>query len=251
MSTDESQPLHEWDAAYVLGALSPEDRRRFEAHLEECPECRASVRELAGLPALLSRVPAPSVDAGGLGDAAPPAGRLGAAAPPAGRLGEAEWRPEPPSTLLPALAHRVRRRRVGRRWALGGASVLVAAAIAAAVVLPTSLAAPPSAGTQVALAQTTPSPLSATVSLTARKWGTELAMTCRYDAPPGAYATTRSYALYVTDTSGAATRVSSWSAWPGAEIRASGAVDLQKSRLRSVEVRDTATDAVLLSAPVK
>ena len=45
-----------WDAAYVLGALSPADRREFEEHLVGCPACQAAVSELAGLPGLLAQV---------------------------------------------------------------------------------------------------------------------------------------------------------------------------------------------------
>ncbi|HEV2087650.1 MAG TPA: zf-HC2 domain-containing protein, partial [Cryptosporangiaceae bacterium] len=45
-------------APYVLGALSPDERLSYEAHLESCAECRASVREVAGLPGLLARVSA-------------------------------------------------------------------------------------------------------------------------------------------------------------------------------------------------
>ncbi len=48
--------LHELDAAYVLGALSSEERRAFEAHLAECAWCTASVADLAGMPGLLSLV---------------------------------------------------------------------------------------------------------------------------------------------------------------------------------------------------
>lgn len=44
-----------YDAAYVLGALSPEDRQAFEEHLQECDRCAAAVRELAGLPGLLAQ----------------------------------------------------------------------------------------------------------------------------------------------------------------------------------------------------
>ena len=33
----------EWDSAYVLGALSPSDRRSYERHLAECDACRAAV----------------------------------------------------------------------------------------------------------------------------------------------------------------------------------------------------------------
>ena len=38
----EHEEFEEWDGAYVLGALSPEDRRRFESHMEDCPRCRSS-----------------------------------------------------------------------------------------------------------------------------------------------------------------------------------------------------------------
>ena len=43
---------------YVLGALPPEDRRAFEEHLAVCGHCRSEVQEFAGLPGLLSRLPA-------------------------------------------------------------------------------------------------------------------------------------------------------------------------------------------------
>ena len=46
----------QWDAAYVLGALSPAERREFEEHLATCPHCQAAVSELAGMPGLLAQV---------------------------------------------------------------------------------------------------------------------------------------------------------------------------------------------------
>ena len=46
MTTDE---FALYDAAYVLGALSPADRREFEAHLQGCPACASAVSELAGM----------------------------------------------------------------------------------------------------------------------------------------------------------------------------------------------------------
>ena len=42
--------------AYVLGALSPEERRRFEEHLDGCALCAAELAEFADIPALLDRV---------------------------------------------------------------------------------------------------------------------------------------------------------------------------------------------------
>ncbi len=43
-----------WDAAYVLGALSREDRHVYEAYLVSNPERAASLTELAGLPGILN-----------------------------------------------------------------------------------------------------------------------------------------------------------------------------------------------------
>ena len=57
---------------YVLGALSPEERRAFEEHLDACAQCQAEVREFAGLPGLLSRLPAGELPAALEGEPEPP-----------------------------------------------------------------------------------------------------------------------------------------------------------------------------------
>ena len=46
--------LAEWDAAYILGALSLEDRRAYESYLAANPPRAAELTELAGLPGILS-----------------------------------------------------------------------------------------------------------------------------------------------------------------------------------------------------
>jgi anti-sigma factor RsiW len=46
----------QWDAAYVLGALSPAERREFEEHKAHCAACQAAVAELAALPGLLAQI---------------------------------------------------------------------------------------------------------------------------------------------------------------------------------------------------
>ncbi len=56
-------PYREWDAAYVLGALSPHDRRAFEQHLATCAACREAVAELAGMPGILGMLTAEHADA--------------------------------------------------------------------------------------------------------------------------------------------------------------------------------------------
>lgn len=45
--------LAEWDAAYVLGALNPNDQRTYENYLATNPERNAEFGELAGMPDIL------------------------------------------------------------------------------------------------------------------------------------------------------------------------------------------------------
>ena len=42
------------DASYVLGALTPAERREFERHLAQCARCQLSVRQLARVAWLLA-----------------------------------------------------------------------------------------------------------------------------------------------------------------------------------------------------
>ena len=51
--SDDSTDFQQWDAAYVLGALSPQDRTRFAQYLAQNPNRAADIAELAGLPGIL------------------------------------------------------------------------------------------------------------------------------------------------------------------------------------------------------
>ena len=42
---------------YVLGAIDPAERAQVDAHLATCPACREELASLAGLPAMLRKVP--------------------------------------------------------------------------------------------------------------------------------------------------------------------------------------------------
>lgn len=52
-----THPYREWDGAYVMGSLSPSERREYERHLSTCAECTAEVASLAGISGILSGVP--------------------------------------------------------------------------------------------------------------------------------------------------------------------------------------------------
>ncbi len=215
MSVD---PYAELDAAYVLGALPPAQRREYERHLDSCVDCARAVRELAGMPGILSRIPAREM------------------------LGEPE--PPLPASVLPAVVAAVRRERRHRRtWVVTGAALAAAAIIAFFVVAVTGVGRGDGAGgpipTQsfVALTENYPDrPLHAEVSLVPKKWGTELDMHCTYDAGPGQV---HSYLLIAVDRSGRVEPLGSWRAGPGDVSKFVGSTSLTLDQIARVEIRSS------------
>jgi hypothetical protein len=250
----------EWDAAYVLGALPPEERREYEAHLAECEECAAAVAELAAMPGLLAAVDIDAVDVG-----------------PGIPRGPHVAGPAPES--LPKLLGAARRERRRARRAMAGALVAVAAAAATvALLLPAALNGgtangdSPVAGSPGATAapteelsdlfvdervdmnQVVPSPLSADFRLAAESWGSRIETRCQYAATdirrPVYNAGEQGYALYVTDTSGESSVVATWSASLGSSVEAVGTTRLRLSEITRVDIRSLATGQVLLASLV-
>ncbi|GAA1000758.1 anti-sigma factor family protein [Subtercola frigoramans] len=196
-------PYADSDAAYVLGALSPSERLRFERHLIGCPACRERVGELVGLPGLLATVSAEDVLAGELrGDARSEGAAVGDAAV------EVEAATGETVDVLPQLLGRARRRRSLARLRIGAAAGLaVAAAVIVTLVVVISPAVSPQGTTppgaslptpasgtaepvpltveHVLLVSVQPSPLSAEASFTPLPWGTRIDWTCTYDDQAG------------------------------------------------------------------
>lgn len=212
------------DGAYVLGALSPEDRVAFERHLSGCDACAQSVRELAGLPGLLSRVPV-------------------------GILDPDELTLPVPDTLLPRLVRRTEQVRQRRRWVTGG---LIAASVAAAVAIgavgatvftndnTVSVATAPAQR----LAAIGTQPISGWVSLTRVSWGTRLDLTCTY-TNTSPYDPGVTYSMFVTHADGTVEQVASWQALPGKATRVTGATAAAKNTITDVQVRNAAGTTVL------
>ena len=61
MVKHEHEELREHAALFVLGALTPEERVEFEAHVAGCVECAAEVRSLTAVPTMLAQA-VPQID---------------------------------------------------------------------------------------------------------------------------------------------------------------------------------------------
>ncbi len=139
---------------YVVGAIDPAERSVVDDHLANCPACRDELAGLAGLPAMLSRVPAPDVE----------------------RLSEAPGLLDveaPPGELLNSLLRQVSQRRRRRLWR-GAVSVAAAAAIAAGgAAAAVQLARPAAQPTQndVASAANSSTHVAAVVDYARTPWG--------------------------------------------------------------------------------
>jgi hypothetical protein len=196
--------------------LPPEERHEYEEHLRDCPICAAAVRELAGLPGLLARLPADQV------------------------IGQDGDRLDPPlpQTLLPRLLRKVgteRRRsrlRIGLAAATAAAVVGVGGTVAVQHVTATQ---PPRPARTVALQAVGGHQMSGSVQLIRWGWGTTVRMTCHDIPRPDS---TSTYTLYVTDRSGTQYLVSSWHSVPNQDVTVPGAVALSPDDVASVQVKD-------------
>jgi anti-sigma factor RsiW len=182
---------------YVLGAIDPAERAQVDEHLATCADCREELASLAGLPAMLRKVPVIEAE----------------------RLAAAEQEPGftdvPSPEMLPSLVARTANVRRIRRWrglAAAAAVALVAVAGGAAV---TSALQPgsPSGPGHAAWHQTIGTGPVAGAHLTVRyrvePWGTQMEANVT-GLRPGSVCQFR-----VTDKAGVTSVVGSWVSWQG------------------------------------
>ena len=240
-------PFEMDDAAYLLGALGPHERTRYEQHLQTCDSCRRSLTELAGLPGVLRRLPLEVVqsmdeqdpDEHGLRDGVEPA----------------------PPSVLTGLLDRVEREERGRRqvrvlrWA--GALTTAAAAVVVGVLAATQpweaeeppVAAPPP-GREIDLEPVGDTDLSGSVSLRDVAWGTRIELECEYPAPAGTnpYSAAPEYSLVVRDVSGESQQVATWNAVAGKELTIDAATAVRGPDIAWMEIRAQDGTPVLRTA---
>jgi anti-sigma factor RsiW len=133
----------ELSAAFVLGALEPEERRSFEVHLAQCPECQREVASFAPIPGLMSRAQGVSTES--LPDTVTER---------AASQARAEWLS-------------LTRSRRSWRW-VAGAAALAAIAMAAVAIFPGS---EDSGAIELAVE---PGAVTGVVAIESRSWGTAL-----------------------------------------------------------------------------
>lgn len=213
-------PYVTFDAAYVLGALSPEDRDEFESHLQHCHRCTRAVQELTGLPDLLARA---EFDEATVDDPI-----------------------RQPDDLLPGLllaARRAQRRR--RAVTVSGWIAAAACAAAVGVLAVTRPASPAQPAPAVALAPMTAAAdarIAGQVSLTGVAWGTRIQLKCSY---PNEYPPPGTYVIVVVDEAGARERVGSWKVIPGGTSTLNASTEIPASSIDRLEVQLPSGETVL------
>lgn len=216
------------DAAYVLGALTPSERRAFEEHLRECESCARSVGELAGMPGLLAQVDKAVVDS--------------------------PDEPLPvPDTLLPALLREVRRGRRRRlAWSVSGAAAAVVLGITGATIWTQGEAPDDEVAAAVdtrTMRQVGQDSVTAILAMESVPWGTRLELTCTYESggAGGRYDSGEppAYALVVHTRDGRTEQVATWQAVPGRSTVVPAATASDREDIASVDVLTTDGETVL------
>jgi hypothetical protein len=220
---------------YVLGAIEPADRAQVDEHLATCAECREELASLAGLPALLRRVPTAEAERLAVADRA-----------------DSATDGTPRDDLLPSLLARTAQARRVRRWReLAAAAAVVVLALGAgaagASLLGSGPAAPPAAHGQASHTWHTVSAVDGrtgatlTVKYASVHWGT--LMTAQVSGIPAGTVCQ----FQVTDAQGHHMVVGGWRVeYQGRPAWYPASTSLTDSNLQSFQV--TAGGKVLASA---
>ena len=234
MDASAHESFAEWDASYVLGALSPSDRRAYERHLTGCAICRDAVADLAGMPGLLGVLSREEAE----------------------ELVDDSVVEVPSASLessLAELAGSVRRSRLRRRGFAAAAAVVLLAgggALGGALVGRDGAGEPAAAPSASASAPASEAPgenvrtvdlqpvgsvdLWAQLVVTPTDWGTRLRWSCHYPPKPGESPPAEAprgpvtYDLVLVGRDGSRTVAGSWT-WSGGEtlgLDASSAVPI-------------------------
>ena len=224
-----TDPFKNWDAGYVLGALSPDERREYESHLAHCSECTSAVALFAGIPGILSKVDSQTAIA--LND---------------GTLQVQSLNSWNESAFIQKLAKRAEqedhKRRLRRTIGLIAAAVIsitigVTTSEAIHHSLDASLIASSNAlGKVVQVTNLQPQIMTATFKVTSKPWGTRFDWNCTYSNEDPSWNSSSRYNLIVTDTSGRNTVIATWGTSGSRAIGLAATSALPVVQIKSIEV---------------
>jgi Putative zinc-finger len=212
---------------YVLGAIDPAERAQVDEHLSSCQECREELASLAGLPAMLRKVPIVEAE----------------------RLAAPEQDPElagvPSAEMLTSLIARTANVRRIHRWRTVAAAAAVAiVALGGGAFVANALQSPGGQGPGTSWQQTSGTGTVTHAHLTVRyrrePWGTQMEVNVT-GLQPGSVCQ-----FQVTDATGGKSVVGSWKAW-GDTSWYPASTWLGEKELRSFQV--TINGKVAASAP--
>jgi hypothetical protein len=221
--------LADWDAAYILNALTPEERIEYERFLTADPARASTLTEFADIPAILDVLPREQA------------------------LAMLENHPEATITgeavdKVPSLAVAAEQRRKRSARARWGAALAAAAAflLIGGIVGYTTIPHQPPAGVHLdAMAPGQRAGVTASLAVTKEEWGTRLDWECQYTKDWAQ--SVPSYDLVVTTKGGKETPVASWT--PGGQAsqasNLAAATTIPASEIRSVDIRVTGTTTPL------
>jgi hypothetical protein len=158
MSDPACRNFRELLGVYVVGAIEPNERSMFDAHLNQCYGCREELASLAVLPALLHRIPVAEAE------------KLAQPGPPG--VDQEDPAPEVLSGLLTEVKAR---RRTNRLRTLLAAAAVVVAAVSGSVATTSALSQPqPSAPVLLEVVHAHRDGVSGVVKYGKSPWGTEI-----------------------------------------------------------------------------
>ena len=222
-------PFKDWDAAYVLGALSTDERKEYESHLDTCATCSGAVTLFAGLPGILGKIDSETAIALLDGTRSDPI--------------LDSWNE---SAFIQKLAKRAeqerRHSRIFQSIGLAAASViLIVLGIAAGIVIHSSsngnsTSSTNSIGRVIHVTNLQPQIMTATFRVTSKTWGTRFDWNCTYSNSASDQYSSSHYNLIVTDTSGHNTVIATWSASGAKAVGLAATSAIPESQIKSVEV---------------
>ena len=232
----------EWDAAYVLGSLSTDERREYERHLTGCAVCTGAVAELAGMPGFLIKIDAHAAEV-----LMQTPGRENVFVLPLETIQSLARAAIKAKTSL--------RRRMAAGMAVAAAFVMVIGLavglnIHSATTLNGGQVSTVLTGTKIAMVAMEKNAMVVDMRVAKKKWGTQFSWNCEYGNDEVSAIAPQSYDLVVTQISGVRTIVATWSQAGNSAKGLAASTGISLAQIKSVEVQYTDTHAPVVRGEI-